>query len=281
VFGEGVASSSRHVWLLTAVMAFLFGHAPIKRRFKICAASPSWAEWRTFLIDGCTLLANQYLALASSIVQPIVTARLGGGGSQADVAALGARTIISQVSAYPAIVGAVVGQVVMILGAKYLGQATPRSVTIYLTFVRNIFAAAAFLTGLLSVGFYFFADAIYRIWTTDAATLALCHSLTPLIVCTIALSLALTVVNSMLFSAQEFKGITAIVIATEYTCYVPMMALVESGQFGKPSLFQLQLPNLVQSVVNLLAQSALLRWKVLPIWRTIQQGRGAAHGTVQ
>eukprot|EP01047_Picozoa_sp_COSAG01_P060692 COSAG01_NODE_7476_length_3195_cov_4.496770_2_plen_265_part_00 len=252
-------------------MGFLFCHSPIKRRFKICSASPSWAEWRRFLIDGCTLLANSYLAYASAIIQPIVTARLGGGGGQAGVAALGARTILTQVGNYPATVAAVVSQVIMVLGAKYLGEASRRSITVYLRFVRNIFLAATLVTAVLSVGFFFFADAIYRVWTSDAETLKLCHSVTPLIVYNIASSIATAVVSAMLWSAQEFQWITAINIGTEYTCYVPMMALVESNVFGEISLFQLQLPQLVQSIVSLLAQLVLLWFKVLPRWRNIQR----------
>ena len=109
-----------------------------KRRFHICTVSPSRQEWKAFLYDGFTLLANSYLASVSTFIQPIVTARLGGGGGTAGAAALGARTILSQVGNYPQVVAGVVGQVVTILGSKYIGQNTPESITTYLKFARNI-----------------------------------------------------------------------------------------------------------------------------------------------
>ena len=48
--------------------------------------------------------------------------------------------------------------------------------------------ATVFTVGL-SVAFFFWADTIYNIWTTDSKTLALCNSITPLMVYGIASSI--------------------------------------------------------------------------------------------
>jgi hypothetical protein len=48
---------------------------------------------------------------------------------------------------------------------------------------------------------------------------------------------------------------------------MPLMLLVETKAFGEVSLFQLQLPGLVQGLVGLAAQLGLLCCKVLPrLW---------------
>ena len=84
----------------------------------------------------------------------------------------------------------------------------------------------------------------------------------------------------MVFSAQEFQWITGINLATQYLVYLPLMLLVETKAFGEVSLFQLQLPGLVQGLVGLAAQLCLLCCKVLPRLWAVQAAPRAVQGQV-
>ena len=95
VFGEGCASASRHCFILTTCLAFLFLYTPNKR-LKICGGTlQNDRDWKPFLRDGFILMANSYLASVGQFLNPILTSRMKG---KSGTLALGARTIVGQVS---------------------------------------------------------------------------------------------------------------------------------------------------------------------------------------
>ena len=67
VFGEGVASCSRHAFILPAALSFLFVWQPNRKRFwGFWRSQPSSATWRLFLRDGGALALSGYQTHLSS-----------------------------------------------------------------------------------------------------------------------------------------------------------------------------------------------------------------------
>lgn len=117
VFGEGCASASRHCVILSSCLAFLFCYSP-NRHLRICAGPlQNNRDWKPFLRDGIILMANSYFASVGQFLNPILTSRMKGS---VGTLALGARTIVDQVSEYPGLIGGVISQVVIILGEPKL-----------------------------------------------------------------------------------------------------------------------------------------------------------------
>ena len=269
VFGEGIASTSRHAVVLTAAAAFLFGYKDHRRTGRVAfwraAARPSAATWRSFLKDGVVLLINGYLASVSKFVSPMATSRL-----QAGKLSLDARVIIDNVAAYPAIIGGVITSTVIVLGSKYTGQATRTSIDTYMIFVRRLFLFTLVAAGTVGGALFLYADSVFGLFTTSSATISLCEGVRELVLAKVVLNIMGSVVGGMVYAAQEFELLTAINIVSQFAVYLPAMLLAEKGYFSghgggsheTVGLYGLMVPDLLQSLAVAVCQLVLVCTRV-------------------
>ena len=133
---------------------------------------------------------SRYAASLSSMLSPVLSSRLKAGKL-----ALDARVIVANTVAYPAIIGGVIQSTVIVLGSRYTGEGTACSIATYLLFVRRlvVFTVIAALGGL-GLLLWLGANHLYGLFTTSEATVALCNTVTPVVLASVVLNILGSVV---------------------------------------------------------------------------------------
>ena len=109
----------------------------------------------------------------SKFLQPMLTSRLPEAEAEA---ALGAKLITGRIESYPHIITKVLLWVVVVLGARYIGEG---KLDVYKRFVRGLIAWTGGLSILTSCIFFAISSWVYSMYTDHETIRAECESVTP------------------------------------------------------------------------------------------------------